>query len=103
MLELLSLDNYLANETAISEQLKSGTYTKPIPMLNYVQLQQLSDGTLVRFRGIVQDMFDPEIYLERYEVRSADGSVRVQDGRYRDVLVQKVGVPQMAITCCKCS
>lgn len=29
---------------------------------------------------------DPEIYLERYEVKSADGSKRVQEGKYRDCL-----------------
>lgn len=88
--QLLSLDAYLANETAIDEQLRAGTYAQPIPLLNYAQLQQLPDGTLVRFRGMVQDMLDPEIYLERYEVRTAEGGVRVQDGRYRDILVRKV-------------
>lgn len=90
--QLLSLDAYLANETALRDQLRAGCYTSPIPLLNHAQLQELPDNTLVRFRGMIQDMLDPEIYLERYEVfaDAAGRPTRVQDGRYRDVLVRQV-------------
>lgn len=88
--QCLSLDEYLTNEAVYAEQLRSGTYPDAIPLLNYAPLHELRDNTLVRFRGMIQDMLDPEIYLERYEVRSGETGVRVQDGRYRDVLERKV-------------
>lgn len=58
-----------------------------IPCLNSTPNHELSDGQLVRFRAMVQDMFDPEIYLAQYETRHlGTGEVRLQCGRYRDVL-----------------
>ncbi|KAH8263240.1 hypothetical protein KR044_006435 [Drosophila immigrans] len=57
-----------------------------IPLLNHTPLHKLKDQVLVRFRGMVQDMMDPEIYLERYEIKSADGNRRVQQGKYLDCL-----------------
>ena len=45
-----------------------------------------SDGQLVKFRCMVQDMFDPEYYVASYRVRSVkDGSVKLRCGRFRDV------------------
>lgn len=59
-----------------------------IPLLNYTPLHKLKDYSLVRFRGMIQDMQDPEIYLEQYEVIKTDGSgKRIQKGKYRDCLV----------------
>ncbi|XP_058834736.1 mini-chromosome maintenance complex-binding protein [Topomyia yanbarensis] len=60
-----------------------------IPLLNCTHLHDLRDNTLVRFRGMIQDMQDPECYLERYEVRRKENNevVRVQNGKYRDILV----------------
>lgn len=58
-----------------------------IPLLNYTPLHLLKDNALVRFKGMIQDMQDPEIYLERYEIKKLDGcGTRLQDGKYRDCL-----------------
>lgn len=58
-----------------------------IPSLNLVQNHSIMDGQLVRFRCMVQDMFDPEFYLAQYQVRNTkDGSMRTLCGRYRDVV-----------------
>jgi len=47
----------------------------------------LKDGQLVKFRCMVQDMFDPEFYLSKYQVKSLiDGSVKTKCGRYRDTV-----------------
>lgn len=63
-----------------------------IPLLNYTPLHKLKDSTIVRFRGMIQDMHDPEIYLEQYEVKKSDGSgSRIQRGKYRDCLVLGCG------------
>uniref|UniRef100_A0A182K614 Mini-chromosome maintenance complex-binding protein n=1 Tax=Anopheles christyi TaxID=43041 RepID=A0A182K614_9DIPT len=80
---------FIANESACLEQLSSEAVLSTMPLLHCTELAQLPDGCLVRFRGMLQDMQDPECYLERYAVRSkSDGSiVRQQNGKYRDILV----------------
>ncbi|KAH8325666.1 hypothetical protein KR067_003718 [Drosophila pandora] len=72
--------------TALKDLLKDSSRWHSIPLLNYTPLHKLKDQTLVRFRGMIQDMMDPEIYLERYEVKSSDGSKRLHDGKFRDCL-----------------
>ncbi|EDV31607.1 uncharacterized protein Dana_GF15437 [Drosophila ananassae] len=72
--------------TVLKDLLKDSSRWHSIPLLNYTPLHKLKDQTLVRFRGMIQDMMDPEIYLERYEVKSSDGSKRLQDGKFRDCL-----------------
>ncbi|XP_017474527.1 PREDICTED: mini-chromosome maintenance complex-binding protein [Rhagoletis zephyria] len=63
-----------------------------IPLLNYTPLHELKDMSIVRFRGMIQDMLDPEMYLERYEVtKEADNTSRVQEGKYRDCLLLNDG------------
>ncbi|XP_055530968.1 mini-chromosome maintenance complex-binding protein [Wyeomyia smithii] len=78
-----------ANEEKCAEHLAKVEVRNSIPLLNSTQLHHLQDNSLVRFRGMIQDMQDPECYLESYEVREkVDGNpIRVQNGKYRDVLV----------------
>ncbi|KXJ73685.1 hypothetical protein RP20_CCG015250 [Aedes albopictus] len=78
-----------ANEEWCVEQLGKPEVWAQIPLLNCTQLHDIRDNVLVRFRGMIQDMQDPECYLERYEVRKkSDGSlIRAQSGKYRDVLI----------------
>ena len=58
-----------------------------VTSLNNVANHVLFDGQLVRFRCMVQDMFDPEMYMSEYQVKNMkDGSVSVRSGRYRDVV-----------------
>ncbi|KAH8409904.1 hypothetical protein KR009_000824 [Drosophila setifemur] len=70
----------------LKETLKDFRHWHSVPLLNYTPLHKLKDQALVRFRGMIQDMMDPEIYLERYEVKSSDGSKRLQGGKFRDCL-----------------
>uniref|UniRef100_A0A0K8V9G6 Mini-chromosome maintenance complex-binding protein n=1 Tax=Bactrocera latifrons TaxID=174628 RepID=A0A0K8V9G6_BACLA len=62
-----------------------------IPLLNYTPLHDLKDMSIVRFRGMIQDMLDPEMYLERYEIVKEDNTCRVQDGKFRDCLLLNEG------------
>ena len=58
-----------------------------ITSLNVTDNHALTDGQLVRFRCMVQDMFDPEYYMAQYQVKNLkDGSVKARCGRYRDVV-----------------
>lgn len=50
----LSLDEYLLEETSYAEVLKDPQSVKQIPLLNYANLQDYADNTLIRFRGMIQ-------------------------------------------------
>ncbi|XP_075703860.1 mini-chromosome maintenance complex-binding protein isoform X2 [Rhinoderma darwinii] len=57
-----------------------------VPSLNDVPLHYLTPGGLVRFRCMIQDMFDPEFYMGVYEtVDLGTDSRAVHLGKYRDV------------------
>lgn len=45
------------------------------PSLNDTLAHTLPPFSIVRFRGMVQDVFEPECYLDVFEERLADGSV----------------------------
>ncbi|KAH8238961.1 hypothetical protein KR038_010558 [Drosophila bunnanda] len=79
------------DSTVLKELLKDSTRWHSIPLLNYTPLHKLKDRSLVRFRGMIQDMMDPEIYLERYEVKASDGSKCFHDGKYLDCLKLAAG------------
>uniref|UniRef100_U5EXQ7 Mini-chromosome maintenance complex-binding protein n=1 Tax=Corethrella appendiculata TaxID=1370023 RepID=U5EXQ7_9DIPT len=87
---------FLANEAsclnALKEYWKNKNDWNKIPMLNYAKLDQLKDNQLVRFRGMIQDMQDPECYVKRYEVSNErEGSKRMVEGKFRDIIVLKNG------------
>ncbi len=48
-----------------------------IPSLNHVPLHHLPEGTLVRYRAMVQDQFDPEFYLKVYHSRHKQTNTEV--------------------------
>lgn len=52
-----------------------------VPSLNGTPLEQLADGCLVRYRAMVQDQFDPELYLKHYTaVNSTTGHQVTRSG-----------------------
>ena len=58
-----------------------------VTSLNTTTNHSLSDGQLVKFRCMVQDMFDPEYYMAEYKVKSLkDGSVKTKSGQFRDTV-----------------
>lgn len=66
--------------------LKDDAVWKEIPLIsNLPNFDQLKDMQLVRFRGLVQDMLDPEIYLETFQTKWGEmGDVKLRNGKYRD-------------------
>nr|CAD7594676.1 unnamed protein product [Timema genevievae] len=76
-----------ANTSECKQQLECPRRWKSIPCLNWSSLHELMDGQLVRFHGMIQDMFDPEYYLDQYEVKdTTNGCSRLCSGKYRDIL-----------------
>lgn len=58
-----------------------------IPLINIVPNHELRDHQLVRFRGMVQHMYNPEYFMGKYEVEHKVTREReVRSGRYRDVI-----------------
>ncbi|KAK6635762.1 hypothetical protein RUM44_001016 [Polyplax serrata] len=61
-----------------------------IPLLNYVPLRNFSDGALIRYRGMVQDMLNPEYYSPSYTVINTQSKQSYTvSGKYRDIPVCK--------------
>lgn len=57
-----------------------------VPSINNCALHQVAADSLVRYRCMVQDMFDPELYLARFKVTSRKtGQAVMRSGRYRDI------------------
>ncbi|XP_078668117.1 mini-chromosome maintenance complex-binding protein-like [Branchiostoma floridae x Branchiostoma belcheri] len=57
-----------------------------VPSLNDTPLHHLKPNSLVKFRCMVQDMFDPEFYLGVYEVTDTKLAAKsLRSGRYKDI------------------
>lgn len=81
-----TIEYVLANRDACREHLEKYEHWANVPLLNNLENYAAPNSSLVRFRGMIQDMLDPEFYLEKYSVRGPSGT-RMQDGRYRDTIV----------------
>lgn len=70
-----------------SNRLQNSEALKRVPSLNDIPSHLLKSKSLVRFRCMVQDMFDPEFYLAVYEVvNKADNSSNLRCGMYQDMV-----------------
>eukprot|EP00730_Choanoeca_flexa_P016992 TRINITY_DN8122_c0_g1_i1.p1 TRINITY_DN8122_c0_g1~~TRINITY_DN8122_c0_g1_i1.p1 ORF type:complete len:599 (+),score=130.05 TRINITY_DN8122_c0_g1_i1:49-1845(+) len=63
-----------------------------IPSLNVINRDNITPGSLVHFRCMVQDTFNPEIYLDVYEQTAPNGDTRLRTSRYRDSAESEDGV-----------
>ncbi|CAH2040006.1 unnamed protein product, partial [Iphiclides podalirius] len=76
---------WIAKEEVWKENLLKLSNWCQIPLLNSNASHNLSDGKLVRFRGMVQDMHNPEFYFEKFEVyNTATNEVTIKSGKYCD-------------------
>uniref|UniRef100_K1QBJ4 Mini-chromosome maintenance complex-binding protein n=1 Tax=Magallana gigas TaxID=29159 RepID=K1QBJ4_MAGGI len=57
-----------------------------IPSLNDTPLHCLPPNSLVRYRCMIQDMFDPEFYMGEYEVSDVNTKATfMKSGKYKDI------------------
>lgn len=76
---------YIANQSDCQQILEGSDALTEIPLLNNAQLHDVRDKELVRFRGMIQDMYNPEYYFKQYEVKNTDtGESNVRCGMYMD-------------------
>ncbi|RXN23436.1 mini-chromosome maintenance complex-binding isoform X1 [Labeo rohita] len=68
------------------EKLKLNDAHTWVPSLNDVPLHYLKPNSLVKFRCMVQDMFDPEFFMGVYETNDpTSNSKQVKCGKYKDI------------------
>uniref|UniRef100_A0A3Q1HN31 Mini-chromosome maintenance complex-binding protein n=1 Tax=Acanthochromis polyacanthus TaxID=80966 RepID=A0A3Q1HN31_9TELE len=68
------------------DQLKDRDTHTLVPSLNDVPLHYLKPNSLVKFRCLIQDMFDPEFYMGVYEtVDPSTKTKMLRCGKYKDV------------------
>lgn len=76
---------YVTNQLSCQQILENPDVLREIPLLNNVQLHNIADKQLVRFRGMVQDMYDPEYFFKQYEVKNTKtGESDIRCGMYAD-------------------
>lgn len=93
-------DYYIANEASCQQILEDPNVLREIPLLNDVQLREIADKQLVRFRGMVQDMYNPEYYFKRYEVKNSNtGESDVRCGMYTDAARCSVRYLSLSLLC----
>lgn len=69
-----------------ASRINQGSSKNMIPSLNDAHVQSLKADTLVRFRCMIQDMFDPEYFLGAYEVMDSISTRKtVKCGLYKDI------------------
>lgn len=68
------------------EQLKQKDAHTGVPSMNDIPLHYLKPNSLVKFRCLIQDMFDPEFYMGVYETVDPSTKAKVlRCGKYKDV------------------
>ncbi|XP_053548632.1 mini-chromosome maintenance complex-binding protein [Bombina bombina] len=68
------------------EKLQENNSSAWVPCLNDVPLHYLKPNSLVKFRCLIQDMFDPEFFMGVYETVDQSTNSRVLHfGKYRDI------------------
>lgn len=84
VIETLTPEQFLQRSDEIVNILLDETIRARIPLINNLtSFDGLKDLQIVRFRGLVQNMLDPEIYLESYQTKNND-VLQSRNGKYRD-------------------
>lgn len=90
-LELLTPDIFIEKSADVLDILSNEANRAKIPLIsNWNNFDHLKDMQLVRFRGLVQNMLDPEIYLQSYQVKGDNENISTRNGKYRDNLKLQV-------------
>lgn len=78
-------DYFIANQSNCNIILENLNILDEIPLLNNAPLHEFKDKQLVRFKGMIQDMHDPEYYLQQYEVKNNQTETfELKSGMYID-------------------
>ncbi|XP_076172689.1 mini-chromosome maintenance complex-binding protein isoform X2 [Ptiloglossa arizonensis] len=77
--------HFIENRPNCNKILENPDVLKEIPLLNNAPLHNFMDRQLVRFRGMIQDMHNPEYYFQQYEVKDNQTETHeIRCGMYAD-------------------
>lgn len=86
-LDALTPELFIEKSDEVLEALSNEEIRAKIPLIsNWENFNRLRDMQLVRFRGLVQNMLDPEIYLNEYQTKSDNDTLTMRKGKFRDNL-----------------
>lgn len=78
-------DHFISNQSDCKLLLENSDVLESIPCLNSTSLDYFKEGQLVKFRGMIQDIFNPEYFIENYEVRDTNtGATSIRSGMFMD-------------------
>ncbi|KAJ9584173.1 hypothetical protein L9F63_021470 [Diploptera punctata] len=81
-----SLSYWQEHEAECRRNLNDPNIWKNVRCLYNTSIIAGAEPQLVRFTGMIQDMYDTEMYMEQYELRdSVTSQTRIENGKYRDV------------------
>ncbi|XP_046833718.1 mini-chromosome maintenance complex-binding protein [Vespa crabro] len=81
-------EHFVKNQSSCKFILENSDAIREIPLLNNAPLHYFKDKQLVRFRGMIQDMYNPEYYFKKYEVKNIqNGYCDVRFGMYMDSMI----------------
>lgn len=84
-IETLTPESFAQRSNEILKIVSDEAVRAKIPLIsNWENFNQLKDMQLIRFRGLVQNMMDPEIYLETYETKDDNDVVKTRKTKFRD-------------------
>ncbi|KAJ8925194.1 hypothetical protein NQ315_001380 [Exocentrus adspersus] len=87
---LCTPQDWVKEEETLLRQLGNDKVWDKIPLLNVNELRHLKDGTLVKFRGMIQDMHSPEYFLEKYEIVNTTTNEKIiKSGKYHNTLISE--------------
>lgn len=79
-------EHFMANQSDCKQLLENADALQEIPCLNSSSLDYFKEGQLVKFRGMIQDIFNPEYYYENYEVKDTNtGASSIRSGMFVDI------------------
>ncbi|XP_034254053.1 mini-chromosome maintenance complex-binding protein [Thrips palmi] len=82
-----SLSDWEARPDYFKSLLNETSNWNDIPLINVVPNHELQDHQFVRFRGMVQHMYNPEYFMGKYEVEhNLTKEKQLRSGRYRDII-----------------
>lgn len=91
VIESLTPDLFIKKSAEVLEALSKDEVRSKIPLIsNWENFDRLKDLQLVRFRGLVQNMLDPEVYLEVYQTKRDNDTMNLRNGKFRDNLKLEV-------------
>lgn len=89
-------DYYIANKSFCDNALQQDEVLHSLPLLNFTPKENLRDGQLVVYEGMLQDMLNPQFYTEKCEFKDrATGNVYFKSGLYQNLIECLVSSPRL--------